>query len=148
MQTEFKYKGFLGSAEVDVENHVLVGRLLFIRDVIAYSADTAEGLEQAFHEAVDDYLISCAEDGVEPDVPCKGSFNVRIGAKRHRDAALHARRRDMGLNDFVIQAIDSALAPAREVHQHYIVQVQESQEFTVTASDSPWVRSETVYGRA
>jgi predicted HicB family RNase H-like nuclease len=87
----YEYKGYLGSAEVDAENSVLVGKLLFIRDAIAYSASDVAGLKRAFEEAVDDYLRSCAEAGDQPDTPCKGSFNVRVSPQLHRKIAVAAR---------------------------------------------------------
>ena len=118
MKSHFEYAGYLGSAEVDAENGVLFGRLLFIRDAIGYSASTVEGLEQAFREAVDDYLELCKEDGSEPDVPCKGSFNVRVGPERHREAAIAARRMDLGLNEFVCFAVDNAIQARTVVHKY------------------------------
>lgn len=114
MTTHFEYKGYLGSAEVDIDGGVLVGRLRFIPDIITYSAHTAGELEAAFREAVEDYLTACKEEGVEPDLPCKGSFNVRTGPERHRSAVLAARRHDMSLNEFVCGAIDSAIADRPE----------------------------------
>lgn len=106
MKTQFEYKGYVGSAEVDIDGDVLVGSLLFIRDTIAYSAATPSGLEAAFREAVDDYLQTCAEEGDKPDQPLKGSFNVRVGPQRHRRVAIAARVADMGLNEFVCAALD------------------------------------------
>jgi predicted HicB family RNase H-like nuclease len=120
MNELLEYNGYIGSAEVDSENGVLVGRLLYIRDAIGYEADTVPALVSAFREAVDDYLAACKEDGTEPDVPCKGSFNVRVGPERHRKAAIAARIADVSLNDFVAQAIDNALEPraAKVVYNH------------------------------
>jgi predicted HicB family RNase H-like nuclease len=116
MKTYFEYKGYLGSAEVDTEGNALVGKLLFIRDVIAYSSASLKDLEKAFHEAVDDYLKTCQELGDEPDTPCKGSFNVRVGPDRHREVALVARSKNLGLNEFVCQALDVAVqAPSRQL---------------------------------
>ena len=141
MKTVLEYKGYLGSAEVDVENGVLVGKLLFIRDVITYSSESPRGLEAAFHEAVGDYLETCAEDGSEPDVPFKGSFNVRIGPERHRDAVLAARSKNMGLNDFVCAAIDAATRrpqAVQHVHKHEVVVLMQGPTSTrVAASDNP-----------
>jgi predicted HicB family RNase H-like nuclease len=111
MNDVFEYAGYIGSAEVDGENGILFGRLLFIRDAIGYQADTVSDLKVAFREAVDDYLAACKEEGSEPDVPCKGSFNVRVGPERHRKVAVAARIAGVGLNDFVTQAIDNALEP-------------------------------------
>ena len=56
----FTYKGYFGSVEVDAESRVLVGRLLFIQDIIGYSGSDLDSLEKAFHEAVDDYVQACA----------------------------------------------------------------------------------------
>ena len=52
----FEYKGYFGSAEIDFDEKYLFGRLLFMSDVIAYSARTVYGLHAAFEEAVDDYI--------------------------------------------------------------------------------------------
>jgi predicted HicB family RNase H-like nuclease len=65
MTSHFEYKGHFGSAEVDSENGVLFGRLLYIRDVIGYDASTVQELRIAFEEAVDDYLESNSS-GSEP----------------------------------------------------------------------------------
>lgn len=74
--SEFVYKGYIGSADVDAESKMLVGKLLFIRDVVDYKGETVEELETAFCEAVDDYLATCEELGKDPDVPCKGRPRV------------------------------------------------------------------------
>lgn len=105
-----KYKGYFGSADISVEDNVLHGRLLFIKDVVSYEAETPQELRLAFHEAVDDYLATCAELGDTPDAPFKGTFNVRVGQDRHREAVLAARRRGQSLNDYVTQAIDFSLS--------------------------------------
>lgn len=109
MKNVFEYKGYLGSAEIDTEGMALVGKLLFIRDVVAYSADSLQGLDAAFREAVDDYLSTCEQLGEEPDTPCKGTFNVRIGPELHRQVALVARAKGLGLNEFVVHALASAV---------------------------------------
>lgn len=123
MKDYFEYKGYLGSAELDTTSLTLVGKLLFIRDVIAYSSSTPEGLRSAFEEAVDDYLATCAEVGDQPEIPCKGSFNVRVGPDLHREAMLKARAKGIGLNEFICQAIATAVGKTTEqtvqhVHEH------------------------------
>jgi predicted HicB family RNase H-like nuclease len=123
VSSHLEYKGYLGSAEIDVEGAALVGKLLFIRDTITYSALTVPDLEKAFREAVDDYLAACAEDGSQPDVPCKGSFNVRVGPLRHREIALAARGQNIGLNDFICLALDREIGHAAVrtiVHKHEV----------------------------
>jgi predicted HicB family RNase H-like nuclease len=138
MNSIFEYAGYIGSAEVDSENGILYGRLLFIRDVISYQANTVPELKAAFCEAVDDYLAACKEDGSEPDVPCKGSFNVRVGPERHRKVTIAARIAEVGLNEFVVQALDRALDPKAKtvVHNHQWVMVAGEQR-TAFTGDSP-----------
>ena len=53
----FRYKGFYGSAEASVEDNCLFGKLEFIEPLISYEGQNVEELEQAFKEAVDDYLL-------------------------------------------------------------------------------------------
>jgi predicted HicB family RNase H-like nuclease len=105
MSSVLEYRGYLGSVEYSDEDEVLHGRLEFIRDLVTYEAADASGLKQAFREAVDDYLALCEEQGREPDVPLKGSFNVRPGRDLHRRAMIFARRKGMNLNAVVSEAL-------------------------------------------
>jgi predicted HicB family RNase H-like nuclease len=141
----FEYKGYIGSAEVDVQGGALVGKLLYIRDTITYSATSVPELESAFHEAVDDYLATCAEEASEPDSPCKGSFNVRIGPERHRSVAIAALRMGVGLNDFVCKALDSVIQPAPHqtiLHRHEVRVVQT----TSTGDPKQWTLTTASHG--
>lgn len=143
MPNFFQYKGYIGSAEVDTESGSLFGRLLFIRDIIGYGADSVPELKQAFEGAVDDYLNTCAEMGDTPEVPCKGSFNVRVGPELHMRAAMEARRKGVGLNDVVCDAITAYLGTQqiRHVHHHHELTVHMKGEQTthvVAAGQSPW----------
>ena len=101
-----KYKGYLGTIEPDLDTGELFGRLAFIRDLITYEAETLKALEQAFKESVDGYLASCTELGKKPDLPFKGTFNVRISPEMHRKAVLASSN---SLNSFVSDAIQEKL---------------------------------------
>ena len=105
MSTMLEYKGYIGSIEYSEADEVLHGRLEFIRDLVTYEGADAKSLKAAFQEAVDDYLALCAEEGRKPDVPLKGSFNVRPGRDLHRRAMLFARRRGVNLNTVVSDAL-------------------------------------------
>lgn len=105
MSTMLEYKGYFGSVEYSDEDEVLHGRLEFIRDLVTYEGADAKGLKRAFHQAVDDYLALCAEEGRKPDEPLKGSFNVRPGRELHRRAMLAARRKGTNLNTIVSDAL-------------------------------------------
>ena len=108
MSDLLQYKSYFGTVEHSVKDNCLHGKLAFIRDLLTYEATTVEDLVSEFHSAVDDYLVDCAQMGREPDIPCKGSFNVRPGPKRHR-AAIMALKNGQKLNAFVNEAIDEKL---------------------------------------
>jgi predicted HicB family RNase H-like nuclease len=114
MKPLFEYKGYFGSAEVNVIDNILQGRLMFISDIVTYIADSPASLKTAFEEAVDDYLQTCAELGDEPNVPFKGTFNVRVGPDRHKNTVLACSQQGISLNDWVCRAIDASLAPIQE----------------------------------
>lgn len=99
--TVLKYKDYVGSIEFDLEENNLCGKLLHIRDLVTYEADSPADLKVAFEEAVDDYLEDCLAEGQEPDKPFKGSFNVRISPTLHRELALEAKSRNVTLNEHV-----------------------------------------------
>jgi len=105
MTATLEYKGYFGSVEYNDDDEVFHGRLEFIRDLVTYEGTDARSLKQAFHEAVDDYLELCAEQGREPEIPLKGSFNIRPGRDLHRRAMMFARRRGLNLNTVVSEAL-------------------------------------------
>ncbi len=59
------YKGYC--LECQIEDGILHGHIAGIRDVVTFHGDTPEALQQAFEEAVDDYLDVCGEACLEPD---------------------------------------------------------------------------------
>ena len=105
MNDLLEYRGYLGSVLYNDEDEVLHGRLEFIRDLVTYEGQDARSLKHAFRDAVDDYVSLCEGEGREPDVPLKGSFNVRPGRELHRRAMLYARREGMSLNAVVTGAL-------------------------------------------
>lgn len=106
----FEYKGYYGSAEYSFEDKLLYGKLLFIRDLISYSAISARDIESNFRHAVDSYLESCAEGGREPNRPYSGTFNIHIGQDLHMLAAIKAELGGLSLNDFVREAVAEKVA--------------------------------------
>jgi predicted HicB family RNase H-like nuclease len=79
MKNMICYKEYFGSVHYSDDDRVLYGKLEYIKSLVNYEGTDVAGLRQAFHEAVDDYLALCTEEGLEPERPFKGSFNVRTG---------------------------------------------------------------------
>jgi len=104
-----EYKGYYGSVEYDLESKVLYGRLLGIKGAYVYEGRTLEELEADFRQFVEDYLCDCEQDGIKPQKPNLGTFNVRIGPELHFRATDRAVKRNISLNSFVKNAIEREL---------------------------------------
>ena len=100
-----EYKSYTGSIEYSKEDDLLYGKVLGIRGLISYEGRTGKELEEDFKEAIDNYLTDCKSEGITPEKPFKGSFNVRVSAELHQKAALLAMDEKMSLNNFVAESI-------------------------------------------
>lgn len=109
MSNVLAYQGYYATIEFDSESHMLCGSVVGMNDGVYFEAESAFDIEQAFHDAIDDYLAFCAEKGKEPEKSYKGSFNVRINPELHRAAAMAAAAKKESLNQFVADAIAAAL---------------------------------------
>lgn len=60
-----KFRNYLGSIEYAEESETLHGQVLHVRDLVTYEAETAKELKKAFQDSVNDYLETCAAEGIE-----------------------------------------------------------------------------------
>ena len=104
-----KYKGFIGSVNVSVKDNCIYGKILFINDLVTYEADSIDQLKAEFKAAVDDYVETCRELGIEPLKSLSGSFNVRIGPNLHQKLTMQAIGEEKTLNTLVIEAVKQYL---------------------------------------
>lgn len=102
-----KYKGYEALVAFDADDRVLRGRLLCTQDVVSFEADDVAELEQAFHEAVDDYLTQCAASGRAPDKAFSGKLVVRMPATLHRSAYLEAAKAGISLNAWITESLEA-----------------------------------------
>ena len=100
----------MGSVHYSAEDEVFHGRLVGIRDLVTYEATDVVGLKKGFREAVEDYLETCRAMNKPPDVPYKGTFNVRVGRELHKKAAVFAAKRNKKLNAVVSEALEQYLS--------------------------------------
>ena len=113
MNNTMEYKGYVGSVEFSETDGLFFGKVLGIRSLISYEGTTAAELVSDFHGAVDDYIVLCKEEGTEPEVAYRGSFNIRIGSERHKRVAIYAIAHQQTLNAFIAEAVDEKLAAER-----------------------------------
>src|SRR3954454_18910252 len=99
------YKGYEATVQFDEEAKILAGVVINTRDIVTFQADSAGGVEKAFHDSVDDYIEFCKSRGEEPEKPFSGTFTVRMTPQQHRDVATEARRRGMSINAYVVECL-------------------------------------------
>lgn len=105
MQT-LSYKGYVGTAELDLGRNVCFGKVMFVRDLVTYEAHEISQIQAAFEAAVEDYLETCAELDREPERPFSGTLQVRISSSLHRRVAKCAALQNMTLNAAINDALD------------------------------------------
>lgn len=108
MTNAMTHKGYSARIEYDDEDGIFFGRLAGIADVVGFHADTVDGLREAFHEAVDDYLDTCARLGREPQRAFSGQVMFRVDPEVHRRAALAAELAGKSLNQWAEEVLSRA----------------------------------------
>lgn len=101
-----KYKGYIGKVIFEENLKTFQGRVINIhRDIITFEGKSARELEKALKDSVEDYLEWCEKDGLKPEKPFSGKFNIRISPELHRTVVEIASENDLSLNAFVERAI-------------------------------------------
>ena len=80
------YKGYLGSVAYSEKDQVFFGKIEGINGLVNFEGESVKELTEAFHEAVDDYLAYCEDEGIEPDKSYTGVLNVRLTPSIHRQS--------------------------------------------------------------
>ena len=91
------YKGYLGSVAYSEKDQVFFG---------------VKELTEAFHEAVDDYLAYCEDEGIEPDKSYTGVLNVRLTPSIHRQVAMLARQAGLTINAYIKDTLEKRIKTA------------------------------------
>jgi len=105
-----KYKGYIGNKiEYDAVGKMFTGEIPGLRTVLTFQGRTTDEIEKSFQETIDLYLTMCKEDGISPEKPYSGKFNVRISPELHRDITLQARSERKSINDWVIEVFEKSV---------------------------------------
>ena len=108
MTNAMSYKGYSARIEYDDEDAIFTGRIAGIRDGVGFHADTVEALREAFHDAVEDYLETCAKLGKEPQRAFSGQMMFRVNPEVHRKATLAAELAGKSLNQWAEEVLGKA----------------------------------------
>jgi len=111
MKNILQYKGYTGNVQFDPDDMIFYGSIMGMKKAhIAYEGKTVDDLVRDFRGAVDDYLDMCAEEGMKPEKPFKGTFNIRLDPSLHQRLSAHAMDKGKTLNAFIKDALEKAVS--------------------------------------
>ena len=105
VENVLRYQDFVGTVQYNANDKVFHGKLAFITDLVTFEGSSVTELEDAFIEAVDDYVELCEQVGKKPEKSFAGSFNIRMKPELHRQAAIVSMEKGLSLNQLVIDAV-------------------------------------------
>lgn len=108
MGTIIKYKNYI--AEVELDDTILHGRILNLRNVITFETTDATKVQEEFKNAVNDYIEWCKEDGVEPEKPYSGNLFFRTTPKTHKEIQNYATAHGKTMNNVLEEAWNAFLS--------------------------------------
>ncbi len=103
------YNGFHARIEFDEIDEIFSGRIAGIQDIVGFHGDSVTTLKAAFHEAVDDYLETCAKIGKAPQKPYSGKVMFRVDPEIHRKAVIAAELTGKSLNQWAEDVLSKAV---------------------------------------
>ena len=104
-----EYKGYIGKVNYDSDMKIFHGDVINTRDVITFQGKSVNAIEKAFRDSINDYVSWCKEEGVNPEKPYSGKFNLRVSPALHRKIALSAYEQNTSLNKFIEEIVEKAL---------------------------------------
>ncbi len=108
MNNTMNYRGYCASLTFDIEDKIIVGRVLDIDDILAFHGESVAEFERNFHGVVDDYIAACAQLGSLPERPASGKLMLRVAPAVHAAALKAAAHGGISLNKWAEQALGAA----------------------------------------
>jgi predicted HicB family RNase H-like nuclease len=102
------HRGYQARVEFDAQDRLFVGHVAGVRDVIGFHGESVSELEQAFHEAVDNYLAACEQLQQAPDKPYSGRLMLRLPPEVHARVGAAAQVAGVSLNQWAARALERA----------------------------------------
>ncbi len=109
-----EYKGYIATVEYDDSVGLLHGQVVNAGPypIVTFEATNVEGLKREFRISIEEYLASCAEDGVEPRKPLSGKLTLRLGSDLHQRVAATALQSGMSINEWIKLVLEDRVQSA------------------------------------
>jgi predicted HicB family RNase H-like nuclease len=103
-----RYSGYTASMEFDVDDKIIIGRVLDIDDIITFHGASVTEFEAAFQQAVDGYRGACEQLGQAAEKPASGKLMLRVSPLIHAAAIKASARQGQSLNKWAENALKQA----------------------------------------
>ena len=102
------YKGYTARMDFDVEDKIIIGRVMDIDDIITFHGASVTEFETAFKSAIDAYIYACEQLGQVAEKPASGKMMLRVDPSIHAAAVKASSRSGMSLNKWAEKALRQA----------------------------------------
>jgi len=109
MNNTLKYKGYIAGIEFSADDACFVGHIAGIEDIIGFHGESVKEIQQAFHDAVDDYIAACAAINKQPQKTASGKIMLRIAPELHAAVASAAKATGKSMNAWISDRIQQAI---------------------------------------
>jgi len=108
MMNTMTYREYKARIEFDARDNIFVGRVLGIADSITFHGDRVSELSEAFHNAIEHYVLDCAKTGRVPQKPASGRLMLRVPPEIHAAASIAAQAAGKSLNQWAAEVLARA----------------------------------------
>lgn len=105
-----EYKGYHAEVVFDHDSHTLCGWLYGISDLVTFESDTAAGIVEEFHSAVEDYLEFCKETDQKPKRELNPYLSFQVTREIHKSLLAEAKKIGMSADELVEKILSDYLA--------------------------------------
>ncbi len=107
---KLKIGGHWAVISYDPDIDMFRGEFIGLNGGADFYATTVPALKDEGARSLREFLAICEERGIEPEKKFSGTFNVRVGKKKHEALAITAAARGVSMNTLIDQAIEHELA--------------------------------------
>jgi Uncharacterized protein encoded in hypervariable junctions of pilus gene clusters len=117
-ENSLEYKGYVGTVAYSDEDGSFIGRIHGIRDSVTFEGKSVAALRTDFKNAVDSYLLTCAEIGKAPQKQYSGKVLLRLPAQLHRELSMQAEVSGESVNSLVVEAVETLCKTRKRAWRH------------------------------
>ena len=102
------HKGYTARIEFDERDNIFVGRVLGLRTMISFHGENVDQLRSEFKAAIEDFLLDCKKQGIQPEKPASGKLMLRVPPEVHGAALVAAKAEGKSLNQWATELLKAA----------------------------------------